>query len=308
MGISRRDFLKNSGSTIGSLSLARLAADFVRQNKKVKTRPFGKTGWRASIYALGTAEMPSGAEAVTTVQALIDAGVNYIDTAPSYRATQSEKTLGEAIQGRRHKVFIASKTLERDADGAYREVTESLKRLKTETIDLLQVHAVNDEATLTTVLKSGGAVEGLEKARKEGLIRHIGITGHTRPEVITKAIQEYPFASILVPVSALDKHINDFAEETIPLANEKGIGIAGMKALKGMERATGGKFDPEDFLRYSLSLPISTLTVGLRHVNEAAANLEMIQEFEPMDKAEMTKLESASQEHANTNTLWWKKQ
>ena len=163
------------------------------------SRPFGKTGFQASIYTVGTAEIPSSQAAVDALRRLFDGGVNMIDTAPSYMGTQSESTVGRAIEGRRAGLWISTKTLERTADGAYREVKESLERLGCGHIDLLQVHAINDQGTLDAVLRKGGAVEGLERAKKDGLIRHIGITGHTRPEVIQNAVKAYPFVSILVP-------------------------------------------------------------------------------------------------------------
>lgn len=275
--------------------------------KKMPTRPFGKTGWNASLYALGSAELPDGDATVDAIRQLMDAGVNYLDTAPSYRGTRSETMIGKAVIGRREQVFIASKTQERSADGAYREITESLKRLDSGHIDLLQIHAVNDDATLDSVLRKGGAVEGLERARRDGLIKHIGITGHTRPEVIVRALNEYPFESILVPVSAVDKHISDFAEEVLPLANEKGIGIAGMKSLKGVEIATKGKFDAPDLVRYSMSLPISTLTIGLRQLPEVEQNLKTALDFKPMSPRDMAVLEESVQEHADTRFLWWKR-
>ena len=278
------------------------------QGKKMPTRTFGKTGWKASIYALGSAELPDGEDGVEAIKVLIEAGVNYLDTAPSYRGTQSETTIGKAVAGKpRDSYYVATKTLERTADGAYREVTESLKRLNCEYINTLQIHAVNDDATLDAVLKKGGAITGLEKAKNDGLIRHIGITGHTSPEVISRALDEYPFESILVPVSAVDKHISDFADEVLPKANELGIGIAGMKSLKGVERATGGKFEAPDLLRYSLSLPISTLTIGLRRAVEVEQNLKTVIGFKPMSPVEMANLEESVKQHANTDTLWWKK-
>ncbi len=306
MGISRRDFLRGSAATAGAMAVTGLLAKQPAV-AEMQTRPFGKTGWKASIYAVGTAEIPDTDPAVAALRMLMDAGVNYIDTAPSYRATRSETTVGKAVAGRRNDVWIASKTLERTADGAFREVNESLSRLNSGHIDLLQVHAVNDDATLDAVLKKGGAVEGLERARSEGLIRCIGITGHTRPEVILRAIKTYPFVSVLVPVSALDKHIHDFADEVLPYAKEHGIAVAGMKSLKGMERTTGGEFDPTDFLRYSLSLPVSTLTVGLRRVREAEENLRTMLAFKPMAAAEMAALEASVKDRTTTQALWWKR-
>lgn len=302
MAISRREFFKTTGLALGAVAVPGIAFP-----KTMPTRPFGKTGWRASLYAVGTAEIPETDEAVRALEALLDGGVNYIDTAPSYTGTRSEQAIGKVMARRRKEVFLATKTLARDADGAYAEVRESLGRLQTKQIDLLQVHAVNDRGTLDAVLGKGGAVEGLERARKDGLIRFIGITGHTRPEVILEAIRKYPFASVLIPISALDKHISDFNDEVVSEANRRGIAIAGMKSLKGIERASGGKFEPEDYVRYAMSQKISTLTIGLRRASEVPTNLAIARNFVPMTASEMRTLEAASKSVADVGHLWWKK-
>jgi len=264
-------------------------------------------GWDASLFALGTAEFPGADEGVPMLHVLLDAGVNYIDTAPSYQGTRSESVIGQVMATRRKEVFLATKTLRRDAEGAFEEVRQSLGRLRCKQIDLLQVHAVNDAATLERVLAPDGAIRGLEKARKEGLIRYIGITGHTRPEVILDALKKYRFDSILVPVSALDAHVHDFASEVIPYANRHGTAVIGMKSLKGMEIATGGKFEPKEYLRYACSLPISTLTVGLRRAYEAQANLTIFREFVPMSNEEMKRFAEKQKSRATEQVLWWKR-
>lgn len=303
MSLSRRDLLRLSGLSLGAGALPTLG----QKAKTIPKRPLGKTGWNASIYAVGTAEIPGVEEAVIALDQLLDAGVNYIDTAPSYVETRSEQAIGRVMKRRRKEVFLATKTLARDADGAYREVQDSLGRLQSDRIDLLQVHAVNDTGTLDAILKKGGAVEGLERAKKEGLIRFIGITGHTRPEVILEGLKRYPFASILVPVSALDKHISDFADEVIPYARKHGVAVVGMKSLKGTERATGGTFDPEPLLRYAWSLPIDCLTIGLRRGHEVGRNLEYARAYVKMSDSEMRRLEGEMKTHADVGNLWWKK-
>ena len=303
MALSRRDLLRLSGLGLGASAFPA----FAQATKQMPKRKLGKMGWEASIYAVGTAEIPADEEAIIALNQLLDGGVNYIDTAPSYTGTRSEKVIGAVMKKRRKEVFLATKTLERSADGAYAEVKASLERLQTDHVDLLQVHAINDSGTLDQILAKGGAIEGLERAKKDGLIRNIGITGHTRPEVILEALKKYPFASILVPVSAVDKHIHDFADEVLPAASKLGISIVGMKSLKGIERATGGKFEAEPLLRYSLSLPISTLTIGLRRGMEVGLNLSVIRAFKKMPAAEMAKLEAEMKQHANVETLWWKR-
>jgi aryl-alcohol dehydrogenase-like predicted oxidoreductase len=304
MRLTRREWLKGVGAAAGGLALAPAIA---HMEKPLPKRKLGKMGWEASLFALGTAEFPGEDEGVPILHLLLDAGVNYIDTAPSYQGTRSESVVGKVLAKRRNEVFIATKTLQRDADGAYAEVERSLGRLQCKQIDLLQVHAVNDADTLDRVLGADGAVRGLERARKNGLIRFIGITGHTRPEVILQALKRYPFDSILVPVSALDAHLHDFATEVIPYAVRQGTAVVGMKSLKGMEIATKGAFEPKEYLRYACSLPISTLTVGLRRAHEAKENLSIFREFVPMSRDEMKDFAAKHRSQATEQVLWWKR-
>lgn len=304
MALSRRDFIRLTAGAMGALALppglhARSAA--------LPKRPLGKTGWESTLYGVGTAEVPDTKETVVALNKLLDAGVNYVDTAPSYQGTRSESAIGEVMKTRRKEVFLATKTLARDADGAYAEVKESLSRLQTARIDLLQIHAVNDDGTLEQVLGTTGAIKGLERARKEGLIRFIGITGHTRPEVISKALDLYPFDSILIPLSPVDVHVGDFAKEVLPRANKLGIAVVGMKALKGMERAVGKNLQPEPLLRYAWSLPVSTVVVGLRQGSEVDQNLALARSFKKMKDAELLALEARLKEHADVGHLWWKR-
>jgi uncharacterized protein len=303
MSLTRRDVLKAAGAAAASAALPALG----QKPAAIERRALGKTGFRAAIYALGSAEMPSPDAAQRAIHRMLDAGVNYLDTAPSYQGTRSERTIGEVMKTRRKEVFLATKTLERSAEGAYAEIKQSLERLQTKQIDCLQIHAVNDFGTLERVLSATGAIKGLERAKKEGLIRFLGITGHTRPEVIAKALDEYPFDTILVPVSALDASLHDFAAEVLPQANKLGVAVVGMKALKGIERATGGRFEPADFLRYAWSLPLATLTIGLRQEKEAEENLRMAQAFGRMPSSEMRALERRMAEHADAGNLWWKR-
>ena len=305
MSLSRRQFIQ-AGTAAAAATVAG-GWEPAGSKAALPKREFGRTGWKASIYALGSAEIPDNPEAVRAIHKMIDGGVNYLDTAPSYQGTRSETVLGEVLKTRRSAVFVATKTLERSADGAYGELKASRRRLAIDRLDLIQIHSVNDDATLERVLAKGGALEGLRRAQREGLVSHIGITGHTRPEVILKAVNSGEFASILIPISPLDHHLSDFATDVIPRAAKLGLGIAGMKALKGIERASGGKFDPIPYLRYAWSLPISTLTLGLRKETEVARNLAAAQAFKPLSQAERAALEEKSKEWADEGVLWWKR-
>lgn len=307
MDVTRREFIGRTAAAAAAVTVPGLVSG-EGAALKMQTRPFGATGFKASIYTVGTAEIPQNQEAVAALRTLFKGGVNMVDTAPSYMGTRSESTVGEAIQGVRDGLWISTKTLERSSDGAYREIQQSLGRLRCGRIDLLQIHAINDMAALDATLQKGGAVEGIERAVKEGFVRFIGITGHTRPEVILKGIERYPFASVLIPISAMDAHLNDFATEVVPAANKKKIAVVAMKALKGIERAKPGAFDARPFIRYALSQPVATLNLGLRMPAEAAENLETILAFKPMNRDDQRSLEEEVKSVSTASNLWWKNQ
>lgn len=304
---TRREFLKKLGLAGAALSAPGAVLSFPPEASMPK-RKLGKMGFQAGILAFGTAELPVGdMELCERMLALaLDKGVNYIDTAPSYLGTKAEQAVGR-VSKRRKEFFLATKTLARDKAGALAEVEASLKRLNTDHIDLLQVHSVNDTRNLDAALREGGAVEGLEEAKKQGKIRHIGITGHTRPAVILDALKRYAFESILVPVSAADFHINDFAAEVVPRAQKMGISIAGMKSLKGWSLAGGSELTAAAMLRYSLSLPICTLTCGMTSVKQVQDNLAAALGFHPLSSAEVDRMREVAKGWADVQHLWWKR-
>lgn len=303
---TRREFLQKMGLAGAALVASKAGFPSIAADPMPKRR-FGKTGWDASLLAFGTAELPTGDMALCEkmLSLALDEGVNYFDTAPSYRGTEAEKAIGRVAK-RRKEFFLATKTLERKKAGAAREIEESLRRLGTDQIDTLQIHSVNDIRDLDTVLAAGGAIEALEEAKKAGKIRFIGITGHTRPAVILAALKRYKFDSVLVPLSAADFHVNDFATEVVPRAKELGIGIAGMKSLKGWQ---GGSrpVPAQKMLHYSMTLPVSTLTCGMTSEAQVRENLAAARAFKPLTETQMAELRQVAKEWSSVTNLWWKR-
>ena len=169
-------------------------------------RPLGKTGVNVPLIGYGTAplgkpEKVPPEEGIRCLNHAIDRGVTYLDTSPDYG---SEPVVGEVMKSRRDEVFLATKINKRSKQGVLNELKESLKRLQTEHVDLIQVHAVNAFADLEQALAPDGAVAALEQARREGLVRFIGITGHARPEILAHALREYPFDTVLIALGMPD--------------------------------------------------------------------------------------------------------
>lgn len=268
-------------------------------------RALGKTGIEVTILGFGCVAIGYGrqspGESARVVETAIDEGINYIDCASTYG--DAELKVGAVMKSRRKEVILTTKTLERNRDDSWAEINRSLERLQTDHVDLLQIHAVNTVEDLDRITARDGSLGSALRAKEEGMAKHIGITGHTRPEVILEALQRYPFETTLVPLSSTDKLIHDFGEVLFPFAGEKGFGIVAMKVL-----AAGKVVDhvPES-LRYAMSLPVSTAIVGMGSIEEVRANCGVARSFVPMSGEEMRALQERTREFATTSVMWWKR-
>lgn len=303
--LSRRDFLRNVAAGAAGVGVGGIAPRSEAGQPPLGRRPLGRTGLDVTIIGLGCATLGYGghsvAEGAAIVEACIDHGINYIDCASTYG--DAEAKVGEVMKTRRREVILATKTLERTQEDAWKEINRSLERLKTDHLDLLQIHSVNRMDELDVITGGNGSLAAAVRAKEEGMVAHIGITGHTRPEVIAEALKRFPFETTLVPLSSTDKLLHDFGEVLFPLAREKGFGVIAMKVLAA-GRVT--QFADES-LRYSLSLPISTAIVGMGTLGEVSRNIGVARSFAPMVAADMGMLEEKTREFANTRVMWWKR-
>jgi uncharacterized protein len=231
-------------------------------------RPLGTTGVTVPLVGYGTA--PLGKEDITREHATrclnraIDRGITYLDTSPDYG---SEPHVGAVMRDRRAEVFLATKVNRRSKGGVLDELKESLNRLQTDHVDLVQIHAVNAWADLEQALAPDGALAGLEQARAEGLTRFIGITGHARPEILGHAVEHGRFDTVLVALGMADRLVTSPETFLLPKAAARGIGVIAMKVL-----GHGSFPNRELALRYSLGLPgVSLAIVGLKSPGEIDA-------------------------------------
>jgi len=282
---------------------------------KMPLRPLGKTGHMVGIYSLGaqaTVETPGKEElAVEIVNKAIDLGINYIDTAAAYgRATDtipkadamgtSEKNVGQVMKLRRNEVFLASKTHDRSYDGSMRLLEKSLKNLQTDHLDLWQVHNVKrrEKDIIDDFFKEGGVLKAMEKAKSEGMIKNIGFTGHEDPEVLNMMADRYEFDNVLVAINAADKHYNSFIDKFLPKAIEQGIGIVGMK-IPARDRIFdhGGIINMKEAMDYVMTLPVSTIVVGIDQISELEENIKIAQEFKALSPDELLAIEDKAKPH-----------
>lgn len=250
-------------------------------------RPLGKTGITVPLIGYGTA--PLGKDKISTEHAVkclnhaIDQGITYIDTSPDYG---SEPKVGEVMRTRRDDVFLATKINNRSKEGVLDEIKASLKKLQTDHVDLIQVHAVGAWADLEQALAPDGALAGCEEAREQGLVRFIGITGHVRPEILGHALTQYPFDTVLCALGMADRLITSPETFLLPKAIERNAGVIAMKTLGH------GEFpDVNLALRYSLGLPgVSLAIVGMDQIKHIDGIISIASDFQPLSEQEEARL------------------
>jgi len=305
--INRRDFLKLSVSSLAALGMSGYLLDTketvsqVTQKLAIPTRPLGKTDHNATIFALGgqgTLQMDDEWDtAIKIINKALDLGVNYLDSAALYGPSQDY--LGEVMKTRRKEVFLATKTHDRTRDGSLRLLDDSLERLHTDHLDLWQLHNITRTSQLDQIFGKGGAIEALEKARSEKMVRFLGITGHFDPFVLAEGIRRYPFDNILMALNAADRHHLSFIENLLPKAKEKKMGIIGMKVpAEGNIFRKNGVRNMEEAMGYVLTLPVSTIIVGCRKVEEVEENVQIAMNFKPFSEAKMKELENKTKSYA----------
>ena len=195
---------------------------------------------------------------------------------------------------RREEVFLASKTNDRTYDGSMRLLEKSLKNLQTDNLDLWQIHNVkaSELNNLDKFFAADGVVKAMEKARDEKMVRFFGITGHESPEVLKSLAEKYPFDNVLVALNAADKHFDPFIEKFLPTAVAKNMGIIGMK-IPARDRifTHGGIITIKEAMDYVMSLPVSTIIIGLDDIAQLEENIKIAQDFRPLTPDQMLVLE-----------------
>jgi aryl-alcohol dehydrogenase-like predicted oxidoreductase len=253
----------------------------------MEKRPFGKTGVELPILSLGCQRLVNEEgcnqdQAVAILEQALKRGVWYFDTAPSYAEGESERRVGLVAMSRRTDMWIATKVNETTRDSARRQLEASLGRLQTDHVEEVRLHNVFSFDRLNAMTGKGGALEALIEARDEGLVRFISISGHANPQVLVEAIRRFPFDTALCAVSALDHFIYSFAEEFLPFALQKCMGVVGMKVLGFKALAA----DWQRALRYSMGLPLTTVITGCSTIEQLDGNIDLAESFVPMTSVE----------------------
>ena len=261
----------------------------------MQTRPLGRTGVNVSILCLGGWHVGQldEADSIRLMHASLDAGITFFDNAWDYHWGKSEELMGKALAegGRREKVFLMSKNCARDAAGTMRNLEESLKRLRTDVIDLWQFHEINYDNDPEWIVEKGALAAAL-KAKEQGKIRFLGYTGHKSPLILQAMLPLTAWDTVQMPINVCDHFYRSFRHTLLPTVNERGIGAIGMKSLGGGNLAKGGVLPTQgvctaqEAIRYSLHQPISSLVVGIDSLDVLKQDVDIANAFTPMTAAE----------------------
>ncbi|HET6325185.1 MAG TPA: aldo/keto reductase [Planctomycetaceae bacterium] len=304
---NRRQFLQTGlvGTGValaGSLNSASGALGAANENTEggqgmIPSRALGNTGARVSILGLGgfhLGTVSSFDEATRIVQEAVDAGVTFMDNAWEYNQGRSEDLMGRALVGRRDKVFLMTKvcTHGRDKQVALQQLEESLKRLRTDHLDLWQIHEVVYDNDPDLHFAKGGAIEALDQAKKDGRVRFTGFTGHKNPAIHLKMLSHnYPFDAVQMPLNCFDATYRSFERAVLPEVNRRGMAALGMKSLGGDgQPVIHGAVSAEEALRYAMSLPVACTITGIDSLAVLHQNLSIARGFQAMPPSEMESL------------------
>src|SRR5258707_9404876 len=262
------------------------------QSAGVPKRPLGSTGEQVSMIGLGGAHIGkkklSDADSIQLMRSAIDEGITFFDNCWDYNDGQSELRMGKALQdGYRQKVFLMSKIDGRTKEEAAKQIDESLKRLQTDRIDLMQHHEIIRFDDPDRVFAPGGAMEAFLEAKKAGKIRYIGFTGHKDPHVhlyMLKVSDDhgFHFDAVQMPINVMDAHFRSFSRMVVPELTKRKIGILGMKSMGSSVILKSKVVSPVECLQYALNMPTSVVITGIDSPQVLTQAVETARTFKPL--------------------------
>ncbi|MEN9869279.1 MAG: hypothetical protein RLZZ171_262 [Cyanobacteriota bacterium] len=312
MEFGRRNLLKivsMSGFVAAALAFSReIFSPAFAQNKPTQAqikkgemlyRTLGSTGEQVSLIGLGGHHIgrpPDEQEGIRLVQSAIDRGINFMDNCWDYHNGGSEIRMGKALQnGYRDRAFLMTKIDGRTKEAAAKQIDESLKRLQSDRIDLLQHHEIIRMEDPDRVFAPGGSMEAVIAAQKAGKIRYIGFTGHKDPLVHLRMLEvakqnNFRFDAVQMPLNVMDAHFRSFEQQVLPILVEEQIGVLGMKSMGDPYILQSNTVKPIECLHYAMNLPTSTVITGIESMKILDQALEAVRTFEPMSQSQVTAL------------------
>ncbi len=301
---NRREFLGKfaagmAGVGVGEHLIEGLPALATETHHGIPYRTLGHTGEKVSLIGLGGFHIgiqPTVDESIRIIRTAIDNGINFMDNCWDYNNGESEIRMGKALRdGYRQKVFLMTKIDGRTKDAAAKQLDESLQRLQTDHIDLLQIHEIIRMNDPERVFAPGGTMEALLAAKKAGKIRYIGFTGHKDPDIHLKMLHtafahHFTFDSVQMPLNVMDAHYHSFAKKVVPVLVEHNIGVLGMKPLANGIIPRSGIVSATECLHYAMNLPTSVVINGCDTMDRLHQALEAARTFRPLSKPQLTAL------------------
>jgi aryl-alcohol dehydrogenase-like predicted oxidoreductase len=269
-------------------------------------RPLGRTGVEVSLLCMGghhLGMLPSAAAAASLVHEALDHGLDFFDCAWEYHEGRSEEWLGQALAGRRDRAFLMTKvcTHGRDAATAMQQLEDSLRRLRTDHLDLWQVHEVVYANDPELHHAAGGVVEAMARAREQGKVRFVGFTGHKSPEIHLDMLSRgFPWDTVQMPLNAFDgAGFRSFERQVLPELVKRGIAPLGMKSMGGEgQPVKQGVLTAREALTYAMSLPVAAVVSGIDSRAVLHQNLNLAGGFRPLDEAELAKIRAKAAPYA----------
>jgi len=304
--MERRSFF---GSAFAGLNLAAGSAKAsTLKAGDVPRRTFGKTGEKVSLVGQAGGRFPlctfEQAKAIT--RRAYELGLNYFDNAHAYWDGRSEVVYGEALADVRKEVFLTTKSTQRTRKGAEEDLHKSLKALKTDYLDLWQIHSVKADEDLKAIFAPGGAIEAFEAAKKAGKCRFIGFTGHDDPDAHLEMLRLYKdFDTILMPLNPADPSYLSFEKKVLPEARKQNLGIQGMKSTANAKLLQS--FGVGQCINYVLSLPIHCLAVGCTTLGQIEDDVRIAQQFSQYENKQMAEMREQAAKLAGPDLEDWKR-
>ncbi|MDZ8023225.1 MAG: aldo/keto reductase [Nostoc sp. DedQUE11] len=312
MDISRRDLLKfasTSGLVVTGVATSEgITRQVLAQNQPTSTqtksgemiyRTLGRTGEKVSVIGLGGHHIgrpKDEQEGIRLIRTAIDRGINFMDNSWDYHNGGSEIRMGKALQdGYREKVFLMTKIDGRTKEAATKQIDESLKRLQSDRIDLLQHHEIIRMEDADRIFAPGGAMEAVVAAQKAGKIRYIGFTGHKDPLVHLRMLEvatqnKFRFDTVQMPLNVMDAHFRSFERQVLPVLVKNQIGVLGMKSMGDQNILKSNTVKPIECLHYAMNLPTSTVITGIESMEILNQAFEAVRTFKPMSQEQVSAL------------------
>jgi uncharacterized protein len=305
--MERRDFLKKATVAGVGAAVATNAKAAPPSNASIKRpespdmiyRELGTTGERVSAIGMGgyhLGKQTDASESINLIHAGIDRGITFLDNCWDYNDGISEVRMGQALRnGYRQKVFLMTKMDGRTAKEYNKQLEESLGRLQTDTIDLVQFHEIIRMEDPDRIFASGGAIEAALAARQAGKIRYIGFTGHKDPAVHLRMLETaqkhgFHFDTIQMPINVMDAHFRSFTKEVMPVALKQGIGVLAMKTFGDPYILKSNTVQPIEALHYGLTQPVSVVITGIDNMQVLDQACQAARTFKPLDQTQIASL------------------